>query len=165
MRMQHIGFVLMLCLFLYCHHRIQTTSPVKILTGWQTEEQLFDEVPAYLEEKQLYQPDEDAIEQLQKIETPCQVIVFLGTYCPDSKREVPHFLKVIDQLNTQLWTIRLFCLDRPKVDPSGMREKYQIEFIPTFIIYQNDQEIGRIVERPIMSLEHDLWEICATGSQ
>jgi len=58
-------------------------------------------------------------------------------------------------------TFKLFGLDRSKRDADGLAEKYQIEFVPTFVVLQDDEEIGRIVETPIVSIEQDLVEILA----
>ena len=38
-------------------------------------------------------------------------------------------------------------------------ENFNIKLVPTFIIYQKDNELGRIVESPNKSLEEDLWKI------
>jgi hypothetical protein len=36
---------------------------------------------------------------------------------------------------------------------------YDIERVPTFIIYKEGKEIGRIIETPVQSLEADLQKI------
>ncbi len=50
-------------------------------------------------------------------------------------------------------------VDRSKKDPQGLAAKYEFTRIPTFIVLQQGKEIGRIVERPTVSLEKDLAEI------
>ncbi|MBN2012895.1 thioredoxin family protein [candidate division KSB1 bacterium] len=164
MRKQLIGFAVLCSIFFSCSHT-RTLSPPNILLGWLTSEQLFKDFPAYQEEKQLYQPDENMIQQLQRLDHTFDVLVFLGIWCPDSKREVPRFFSILDRLPASSWNVRLYGLDRRSQDTTDMREKYQVEFIPTFIIYQNEQEIGRIAERPMLSLEQDLLDICSSASQ
>ena len=85
--------------------------------------------------------------------------MFLGTWCPDCKREVPRFLKTMELTNNEFIKFQLMGLDRTKRDSLGLAEKSEIEFVPTFVVFHQDQEIGRIVEIPSMSIEQDLVEI------
>jgi uncharacterized protein (DUF1015 family) len=47
------------------------------------------------------------------------------------------------------------------VDRTKTVEKMELEIekVPTFIVYRNGEEIGRIIETPIKSMEEDLYEI------
>jgi len=51
---------------------------------------------------------------------------------------------------------RLFGLDYTKSEPSGRAKIHDIKYTPTFIVYQNNREIGRIIERPKVSLIADI---------
>jgi thiol-disulfide isomerase/thioredoxin len=85
--------------------------------------------------------------------------VILGTWCPDSRREVPRFYKIMDHLNFSEEKITLIGVNRNKKAPLKNYQNLQIEKVPTFIIYKNQKEIGRIVESPLKSLEKDLLNI------
>ncbi len=87
------------------------------------------------------------------------VLVFLGTWCSDSRREVPRFLKILELAHNDHIKFQLMGLDRSKRDSLGLAEKSQIEFVPTFVVFKNDQEIDRIVETPSLSIEQDLVKI------
>jgi hypothetical protein len=50
-------------------------------------------------------------------------------------------------------------LDREKKSPEFKNEQGDIEYVPTFIFFRNGQELGRIIESPIQSLEKDLRQI------
>jgi len=137
--------------------------PVKpILTGWLTQQQIFNKIQAYRLEKDQYQPDGDLVEKLKKSITGVQILVFLGTWCPDSQREVPRFLKIMELVQNPGITFKLMGLDRSKRDEGGLAEKHQVEFVPTFVVLHNEKEIGRIVETPIVGIEQDLVEILAS---
>jgi hypothetical protein len=161
-----VGFFISLLLLASCLHRsppvTEQMPPKVILTGLLTQNQLFDRIQAYQLGKDKYQPAEGAIKKLQSITKDVQLIVFLGTWCSDSECEVPRFLKIMELTKNSHITFKLFGLDRSKRDPDGLAEKHQIEYVPTFIVLHNDQEIGRIVETPIISLEQDLVEIVAS---
>lgn len=85
--------------------------------------------------------------------------IVLGTWCSDSRREVPRFLKLIDSLKFDNEKVSIICVDRKKESPEGNVADLKIEFVPTFIICRGGKEIGRIIETPIKSLEQDLLEI------
>lgn len=86
--------------------------------------------------------------------------VFFGTWCHDSQREVPRFLKIFTQ-NQQV-PIKLFALDYQKSDPSGQAKIKGIVYTPTFIIYRGNKELGRIIERPKSSLVSDIDDLLKT---
>jgi thiol-disulfide isomerase/thioredoxin len=87
------------------------------------------------------------------------MVIVMATWCPDSRREVPRMFKILDSLH-YTGKVPIYYLDRHwkagKYDPV---KKYQIHRIPTFIIYVNGKEVGRIIEHPKKSLEIDLYQI------
>jgi thiol-disulfide isomerase/thioredoxin len=93
-----------------------------------------------------------------------ETIVFLGTWCSDSRREVPRFLKIVDALGIPGDRVRLFALDRSKKSPDGMTDRYNILRLPTMVFFKNGKEIGRIVETPAASVEEDMFTILAQGA-
>lgn len=144
--------------------RSSTATPSRlVMTGELTEKQLLDQLPAYRSGKIVYQPDPDALSQLRSLRSNIQILVFLGTWCPDSEREVPRFLKLMELTKGVPITYQLIGLDRSKRDAFGLAEKYQIEFVPTFVVIHHNEEIGRIVESATVSLEQDLLEIIESG--
>jgi len=89
------------------------------------------------------------------------ILVFLGTWCPDSKREVPRFLKIADSSGISPDSIRFYGLDRTKKSTDGMTDRYDITRVPTFIFLKGGEEIGRITEAPTATLEGDILTIFA----
>lgn len=88
-----------------------------------------------------------------------KITIVMGTWCSDSRREVPRFLKILDYLSYDQKDLTIICVDRMKTTPTGEVEKLDIKFVPTLIFYKNDVEIGRIVEAPKETLEKDLLKI------
>ncbi len=144
---------------------MEMASSRVILTGWLTSDQIFGQIKAYQLGKEKYQPDEESIAKLKSITSDIQILVFLGTWCSDSEREVPRFLKIMEQTKNSHITFKLLGLDRSKRDADGLAEKYQIEYVPTFIVIRQNEEIGRIVEAPMISLEQDLVEIATSVTE
>jgi hypothetical protein len=52
--------------------------------------------------------------------------------------------------------ISLIALDIRKEEPEGRAKALDVRFTPTFIFLTGGTEMGRIVERPNVNLEHDI---------
>ena len=83
----------------------------------------------------------------------------MGTWCSDSRENVPSFFKLIDYLNIKDKNIDLIGLDVNKENPNGDEITYEIINVPTFIFYKKDKEINRIVEITLESFEKDILKI------
>ena len=87
------------------------------------------------------------------------ITVVMGTWCSDSQREVPRFLKIIEELGMDLNIINMICVDRSKQADVPELTELQIELVPTIIFYIDEDEVGRIIETPLESLEADIVSI------
>ena len=86
--------------------------------------------------------------------------VFLGTWCADSRREVPKIAKIFQTLDIAPENVQYVCVDRDKISPGDEHVGKDIRYVPTVIVTnKNNEEIGRIVETPIGTIESDLLEI------
>mgnify|MGYP000601082392 CR=1 FL=1 len=85
------------------------------------------------------------------------VKIFMGTWCEDSQREVPRFINILSFLGVTNYEI--IGLNTNKQSPQGYENGMNINYVPTFIIYQNGKEVNRIIESPVVTLEKDLVAI------
>ena len=106
-----------------------------------------------------YKPDINILEQLKKIDSTYTIAIVMGTWCSDSRREVPRFYKLLDAIEFPEKRVTLINVDRDKKGISVDVSKLNIERVPTFIVYRNNEEVGRIIETPKINLEEDLLEI------
>ena len=111
----------------------------------------------YFEEFNSYLPDTNMTKYMYLDDV--QIAVYLGTWCSDSRREVPRFVKVLWQAGYDLQKLDITCLDRNKRAPDYQENIFDIQYVPTFIIFQHGKEIGRIIETPENTLESDLLKI------
>lgn len=89
----------------------------------------------------------------------CNIKIVLGTWCSDSQREVPRIYKILDYLHFPENNLKLICIDRKKNADGTEVQDLNIELVPTIIFFNGDEEIGRIVESPMESLEADMVKI------
>lgn len=106
-----------------------------------------------------YTPDSTEVLKLSKVINDVKITIVMGTWCSDSRREVPRFLRILDRAMYNFQNLTLICVDRNKTAPDSLVEKLDIKLVPTFICIKDDKEIGRIVETPKETLEKDLASI------
>lgn len=113
----------------------------------------------YTPEYESYVPDSKIIKSIRTILDSISIVLFIGIWCGDSKREVPHFYRILHQLDFDLKKVTLISTDRNKRTLEQLENGLNITHVPLFIIYRKDKEIGRIVEKPITTLEENLLKI------
>lgn len=166
--MRRINTVLITLCFIFFN--LNSCGPQKDITRNQAKpdflygeidkEILYSESSSWLTEENNYQTDTAIVAKINEIGHQIDVIIFLGSWCVDSRRNVPRFYKVIKE-NTNI-RIRMIALDRKKQIEGGLQQIYDIKRVPTFIFLENDKEIGRIVEYPKQAMENDVLNIIKT---
>jgi len=112
-----------------------------------------------------YRPLPEVIAKLANInKDEFTITVVMGTWCPDSRREVPRFMKITDLLQFPQERMVFIGVDNTKMAPVGGYDALGIERVPTFIFMKNKVETGRIIENPLTSLEQDMLNIL-TGNE
>ena len=114
-----------------------------------------------------YKPKPETILQLKKLNLKNYTVqIFLGTWCGDSKREVPRFMRLANEIGFPIGNIQLIAVGDPdslyKQSPQHEEKGLGIFRVPAFIIYKNGVELNRINEFPVSSLENDLLNIIIT---
>ncbi len=118
----------------------------------------------YKTQFEIYQPKLSIVKKIDAIivKGGFEVVTIFGDWCSDSKLQVPRFYKLLSEMNFSLSNSKLIAVNRSKKAQSLNVSEYKILRVPTFIIYFNGEEIGRIVESPDSTLEKDLLKILKT---
>lgn len=111
-----------------------------------------------------YEVNRNVVEQLKRLNLKDYTItIFMGTWCGDTHRELPRFIKVLEQADVPSTKVEIVALNWGdgvhKQSPTGEERDKYIFKVPTFIISKNGKEINRIIEYPVESLERDLLSI------
>ena len=110
-----------------------------------------------------YNPTPEITSQLKNELEGITIKAFMGTWCGDSKKEVPKFYKLLDAAEFSLDRVTMVGLSRKrevyKQSPGGEEEGLFIARVPTFIFYKDGKEINRFVERPVETLEKDILQL------
>jgi tetratricopeptide (TPR) repeat protein len=136
----------------------------KMLLG-ETNREAFNESDFkwFTENHENYLTNDKVIKELKKNLSDYTIKVFFGSWCGDSKRNIPVFYKVIEEAGLSKKNLQVYALDRKKEaykqSPNKDEKGLNIHRVPTFIIYKNGKEINRIVEHPKETFERDLLKI------
>lgn len=111
-----------------------------------------------------YTPNSEFLEELRTVGTAgIDITVFFGTWCGDSRREVPRIVKLLDEMGFPEENLALVAVDGVdealKQSPGGEERGREIYRVPTVIVERGGREISRLVEHPVLSLERDLLAI------
>ena len=95
------------------------------------------------------------------------VVVYYGSWCGDSRREVPRVLATLDAADYPRERLRLVGVDDAgstyKQSPDGATVGKHVYRVPTVTLHRGGTELGRLIELPCTTPEADLLAI-ATGT-
>ncbi len=105
-----------------------------------------------------YRPDNQIIRALKNKIQEVDFEIYMGTWCPDSREQVPAFYKILNEAGYNTDKVPIYFLPR-HYDANPMVKGKNIIRVPTIIVKKDGKEIGRIIEYPMETLEKDLLKI------
>ena len=140
---------------------VEVQQPAKkeeaALVGPATREQIEGAAPEWVQAEVEAHPDAETAKALAAVAPGAEVTIFLGTWCSDSRREVPRFWHCLDETGGAVpFKVTYVTVDRQKKEPAGPVTENGVRFLPTFIVRRDGREVGRIVETAPNGIEHDL---------
>lgn len=106
-----------------------------------------------------YSVDTASVSAIDTLFSGCHAEIIMGTWCGDSKHQIPRLMKIFDEANIDSTQYELHGVDRAMKSPDLCGEKYAVKFVPTIVFTKEGKEIGRIVEMPTETLEKDIVKI------
>lgn len=161
------GFVFILIpittVVISCAHRVhrQLSSPVEVagelmMIGPVSYEDVLRHFPDWKNVHEHAQPADEIIYGIKKINIPLEIQCFIGTWCSDSRNEVPPFMKSLLLSGNPHIQIELFGVNRQKDDPDHLGLMNNIDLVPTFIVKSGGVELFRMIEFPESTFANDL---------
>lgn len=106
-----------------------------------------------------YPINQSLINKLKPLLEGKEVILYMGTWCEDSQREVPAMMKILRQADYNINDLKIIAVNEDKTTPDQLEKEHQITYVPALIFLEKGEEINRIVEFPIKTLEEDIFDI------
>ena len=149
-KLSQIVMVVVLCCSnpLLADNSLQNSSVI-------SKQALFLQHPNFQENFERY----EVLDGAPKIPNDVSVLILFGTWCHDSQREVPRMLKILEAVGFPQADVKMVTLDFSKNDPLGLSVENDVKFTPTFIFFRQQNEFGRIVEKPATTLEEAIGQL------
>jgi len=144
----------------------QPEPPPPVLIG-ALEWQELAELDGWDAERTGYRPDAAALDRLRSAAGSYTVWSVVGSWCSDSRREVPRLRRVLEEAGGDRIRHHLVGVDRTKwvggqEDLSRVIGAREVERVPTIVVVDDSgEELGRIVERAEGPIEQLMVEILA----
>lgn len=108
-------------------------------------------------------PDLEAARALARVPEGAEVVVVLGTWCGDSRREVSRLARALDEAARGRpalpFRVRWLGVDRGKASPGEVGREIAglgVRYVPTVIVRRDGVEVGRVVESAPEGIERAL---------
>ena len=148
----------------------ETTKPVTTVPENNTQDMLVGEITkndlsqppfaAWFQQGfEEYTPSAEAMQVIKSNISEYEIKVYMGTWCPDSQREVPKLFKILELADYDLNKLTMTGLDYNKSAPGNPQTEYDIKRVPTFIFLKNGKEVDRFVEYPQETIAKDIAKI------
>ncbi len=106
-----------------------------------------------------FNPSAEAMATIKKNISDYEIIAFMGTWCPDSRRETPKVYKILDEAGYDMSKLTFYGVNRQKTTTDNIEKEYDLNRVPTVIFMKDGKEVNRFVEYPRESIEEDFAKI------
>jgi len=128
-----------------------------ILLGVVTRAEVEEAMPGWVSEAMAAEPDLEAAERVVQAAGGAEVVVYLGTWCDDTRRELARLWWALDSLGMPgLPQLTYVAVDRSMTEPADQVAGVDLIRVPTIVVKRGGSELGRIVEESPHGIEIDL---------
>jgi thiol-disulfide isomerase/thioredoxin len=94
----------------------------------------------------LGRPDAGAVAAFKQHANNFHMLIFAGTWCPDTQNLLPQFYQLTDAAGYADSSITLIGVDNAKTTFDNLNKTFHLVDVPTFIVMKDGKEVGRVVE-------------------
>ena len=132
-------------------------SEESILLGSVTRAEIEAAIPDWVSEAMASELDLEAADRLLQAIDGAEVVVYLGSWCDDTRRELGRFWWALDSLGVDGPSqVTYVAVDRSLTEPADQVAGVGLIRVPTFVVRRGGAEQGRIVEESPNGIEIDL---------
>lgn len=113
----------------------------------------------FVPRKEQYVTHKPSLNTIKEHINEYEIVVYMGTWCPDSHAEMPRFFKILDESDFNRDQLTVYTLDENLNSDEKVEKGKNITNVPTLIFYKDGKEINRFVEAPRESLARDIAKI------
>ena len=106
-----------------------------------------------------FNPSAEAMATIKKNISDYEIVAFMGTWCPDSRRETPKVFKILEEAGYDMSKLTFYGVNRQKTTTDNIEKEFNLNRVPTVIFLKDGTEVNRFVEYPRESIEEDFAKI------
>ncbi|RKS43430.1 thiol-disulfide isomerase/thioredoxin [Gillisia mitskevichiae] len=106
-----------------------------------------------------FNPSPEAMATIKKNISDYEIVAFMGTWCPDSRRETPKVFKILEEAGYDMSKLTFYGVNRQKTTTDNIEKEFELNRVPTVIFLKDGKEVNRFVEYPRESIEEDFAKI------
>lgn len=106
-----------------------------------------------------FTPNAEAMTTIKENISDYEIIAFMGTWCPDSRRETPKVFKILEEAGYDMSKLTFYGVNRQKTTTDNIEKEFDLNRVPTVIFLKDGKEVNRFVEYPKESIEEDFAKI------
>jgi thiol-disulfide isomerase/thioredoxin len=106
-----------------------------------------------------FTPSEEAMNTIKNNISDYEIVAFMGTWCPDSRRETPKVFKILEEAGYDMSKLTFYGVNRQKTTTGNVEKDFDLNRVPTVIFLKDGKEVNRFVEYPRESIEEDFAKI------
>ncbi len=133
----------------------QKTDDSLTRTGLISAQELINDYASFKQSYTDFEPQAEDVKNLQSL-VGMDVVVFMGLWCHDSQREVPHLLKLIEQAGNPFNSVKIVAINTEKELADEYSDKFEVTHTPTIFVLKDEQILATIIETPKGSIAQDL---------
>jgi hypothetical protein len=103
-----------------------------------------------------YAPNTEWTKYISYYRDSFNVVVFAGTWDEASRKLLPAFYRVMLTSSYPADKIKLYAVDHQLHALGDEAQQFHIQTLPTIILLHNGNELGRIQQKPVQSLEANM---------
>jgi len=132
-------------------------SEEPILLGAVTRAEVEEAMPDWVGEAMAAEPDLEAADRLVQAVAGAEVVIYLGSWCDDTRRELARLWWALDSLGVEEPPeLTYVAVDRSMTEPADQVAGVDLIRVPTIVVGREGIELGRIVEESPHGIEIDL---------
>lgn len=141
-------------------------SEGSILLGAVTRPEVEEAMPDWVSEAMAAEPDLVATGRLLEAIAGAEVVIYLGTWCDDTRRELARLWWALDSLGVEAPPeLSYVAVDRSMTEPEEQVAGVDLIRVPTIVVKRGGNELGRIVEESPYGIEMDLLALLTGESR
>jgi hypothetical protein len=130
----------------------------KVVVGETDEQTMMQEFPAFRAILDAGKVNQDAAMTIAGA-SDVSIDIYLGTWCGDSKRELAQWLAARNAADSEKGPkVRYVAVDRG-MSAGDVELPDDLTNVPTFYVYRDGKELGRVVETAVESIEVDVADL------